>query len=119
MLLLLLLVTQVDVLKLKADMWNCVASNAPVAAGSENDRAAGNTAPKPIVVDGCRDRTLVGCGDGISFQDIIKHVAPGESADVTTPFYFVCMLHLANEHGLTLQGSTTLKDFRVYHSTVA
>ena len=31
--------------------------------------------------------------------------------EVTLPFYFICLLHLANEKGLELQGQDDLSDF--------
>lgn len=37
----------------------------------------------------------------LSFQEIISEIAGEDDArqkDVTLPFYFICLLHLANEH---------------------
>ena len=124
-----------DVLKLKSHIWDLVAEHSEAAItkataeeGSENQSPPNAPAPAPapasapvpvpVPVAGCTDHTLVGIGAGLSFQDVINTLAPEESADVTTPFYFVCMLHLANEHGLTLQGQRNLKDFKVYPSKV-
>lgn len=36
---------------------------------------------------------------------------------VTLPFYFICMLHLANEKGLRLEGRRDLSDFSVVSDT--
>ena len=33
--------------------------------------------------------------------------------EVTLPFYFICVLHLANENGLCLEGSPDLSDFSI------
>ena len=100
---------QVDVQKLKTDMWSYVETS---AGGVENSGPA-----VPVSVPGCRDATLMGVGAGLSFQGLITTLAPNEPADVTTPFYFICMLHLANDHGLTLQGADNLRDFTIYPST--
>ena len=118
---------QVDVLKLKADMWDLLAketsadtpSTTPSASAASRENTVPKAAASPVAipVEGCSDKTLVGVGDGLSFQEVINTLAPGESADVTTPFYFVCMLHLANEHGLTLQGQKNLRDFKVFPTT--
>ena len=36
-----------------------------------------------------------------------------EQSCVTVPFYFICVLHLANEKGLRLEGRQDLLDFSV------
>lgn len=36
-----------------------------------------------------------------------------EQSGVTVPFYFICVLHLANEKGLKLEGRDDLLDFSV------
>lgn len=36
-----------------------------------------------------------------------------EQSGVTVPFYFICLLHLANEKGLKLEGRDDLLDFSV------
>ena len=43
----------------------------------------------------------------------IVDTVPG---DVTVPFYFICVLHLANEHGLELEGHPDLKNFTIAHN---
>ena len=44
-----------------------------------------------------RDRQSL-CSEEISFQDLVCDIS-GEQRqkDVTLPFYFICLLHLANE----------------------
>jgi condensin complex subunit 2 len=50
-----------------------------------------------------------------SFQDTVRDMQATQSqADATLPFYFICVLHLANEKGLALE-SMGLEDF-VIHS---
>eukprot|EP00980_Cylindrotheca_fusiformis_P005849 scaffold1228_cov119-Cylindrotheca_fusiformis.AAC.16 len=47
----------------------------------------------------------------LSFQDTVKEMQSSQTqSDVTLPFYFICVLHLANEKGLALE-STGLEDF--------
>jgi hypothetical protein len=43
---------------------------------------------------------------GATFTSSITALAPGLSASVTIPFYFITLLHLANEHGLSLTQPT-------------
>ena len=52
----------------------------------------------------------------LSFQDTVKEMKATQSqADVTLPFYFICVLHLANEKGLALE-SKGLEDFVIHSS---
>jgi condensin complex subunit 2 len=52
----------------------------------------------------------------ISFQDTVRHMQTSQSqADVTLPFYFICVLHLCNEKGLSLE-SCGLNDFIIHSS---
>lgn len=41
-----------------------------------------------------------------------------EQSGVTVPFYFICVLHLANEKGLKLEGRDDLLDFSVSNDSV-
>lgn len=50
---------------------------------------------------------------GGTFTQAIKHLAPQMSSQVTVPFYFITLLHLANEHGLVLRGQPGLGDFEI------
>ncbi|XP_015881154.3 condensin complex subunit 2 [Ziziphus jujuba] len=36
--------------------------------------------------------------------------------DISPHLCFICLLHLANEHGLSIQGNTNLDDLTIYHS---
>ena len=52
-------------------------------------------------------------GNGAQFSDAIRALAPDMSSQVTVPFYFITLLHLANEHGLALNGRNDLSDFEI------
>jgi hypothetical protein len=55
-----------------------------------------------------------GAGDSSStFTDAIRALKDGMSSQVTVPFYFITLLHLANEHGLALNGRGDLSDFEI------
>ena len=52
----------------------------------------------------------------LSFQKTVRDMQSSQTqADVTLPFYFICVLHLANEKGLALE-STGLDDFLIHGS---
>jgi len=48
----------------------------------------------------------------LSFQDMISGIAGGDvrQKDVTTSFYFICLLHLANEHSLEITDRPDMSD---------
>ncbi len=51
------------------------------------------------------------------FTDIIESVRqkyPEKSAqDISVPFYFICLLHLANEKNLSINSSETLNELKI------
>ncbi len=55
----------------------------------------------------------------VSFQDLIADmpsVSPaGRSEDLSVHLCFICLLHLANEHGLAVKGSDALNQLVVSH----
>ena len=98
---------QVDVKKLKENIWTYVSrdkpSDAPAPALDGGDEAS--VAPESASADAPVD--------GVSFQATVAALAPQAPSSITVPFYFICMLHLANEKGLALHPSEDLSDFRV------
>ncbi|KAI3497275.1 hypothetical protein L1887_39768 [Cichorium endivia] len=51
----------------------------------------------------------------LSFKNILSSFPDATSNDDITPHLsFICMLHLANEHGLTLQGSPDMDDVSIH-----
>jgi len=58
----------------------------------------------------------------VSFQDLIADVPPvsaaGRSGDLSVHLCFICLLHLANEHGLAVKGSKALDHLVVSHPVV-
>lgn len=52
----------------------------------------------------------------LSFHDTVRDMQINQSqSDVTVPFYFICILHLCNEKGLSLE-SSGLDDFVIQNS---
>ena len=89
---------RVNIQRLKADIWGNIRATLPnvdpntTAAAQENAPAA----PAPTL-----NKTSSATAEGMSFQTMIADLAAGDEArqrDVTLPFYFICLLHLANEH---------------------
>ena len=49
----------------------------------------------------------------VSLSSVIKGLAPELSAQVTVPYYFITLLHLANEHGLAIADAPGLGDLLI------
>ncbi|CAM9696048.1 unnamed protein product, partial [Choristocarpus tenellus] len=48
------------------------------------------------------------------FSNVVKSVSSKENqSGVTVPFYFICLLHLANEKGLKLEGQGDMRDLTI------
>ena len=78
----------VDVRALKTTLWDSLENGAPQASG-----------------------------DGLSFASLLQSVTPecgaGALEDVSVHMCFICLLHLANEHGLAIKGVTSLDELRI------
>jgi condensin complex subunit 2 len=51
-----------------------------------------------------------------AFSEVVSRVEEehqDEQEGVTCSYYFICVLHLANEHGLKLEGLEDLSDFTI------
>lgn len=55
--------------------------------------------------------------DSRSFSDLLHRLPAALPSkvleDVSVPFAFICLLHLANEHGLTIESSAAMDDLRI------
>mmetsp|Transcript_17693 Transcript_17693/g.35285 ORF Transcript_17693/g.35285 Transcript_17693/m.35285 type:complete len:1034 (+) Transcript_17693:123-3224(+) len=95
---------KVDVKRLKSDLWNEIE---PITVSMDkmtvdSDKTSGSPAKenKEEIIE-------------ISFQDTVKKLSSSQGqAGVTVPFYFICLLHLANEKGLALDAHS-LDDLRI------
>ena len=56
--------------------------------------------------------------DAISFKHLLatfpEDCGAAASSDISPHLCFICLLHLANEHGLRIQGSTNLDDLSIH-----
>ena len=91
--------TKVDIKKLKNDLW----------AELQCHRSVNPENPEEL------DGTFEGdTGSPVSFkgtQDKLNLMQ--KQADASTAYYFICVLHLANEKGLRLEGREDLLDFTI------
>ena len=134
---------KVDVAALKGDVWSALSAgttplptvaHAAVEARHRAEAAASAAASGIASLDGGGLDAAVGVRgaaaasaaaaraaiatleNGASFVDTVRSLAPSLPAGVTVPFFFITVLHLANEHGLALTGGgggAGLGDFKV------
>jgi condensin complex subunit 2 len=86
---------KVNVRKLKGDLWGLIASGVGVESdvGGEENMAGYSFAAKAGKGQKGDDAHAT-----LSFQEVVNEIAAGQrQQDVTLPFYFICLLHLANE----------------------
>ena len=81
---------QVDVRVLKLQLWNIL-------------KQQPNT-PAPKDLDACEPSSE---SEAVDFQNVIQHLRGGDGAalnDLSVHLCFICLLHLANEHELVVEG---------------
>jgi len=81
---------KVDVKKLKSDLWDELARQQEYVL----QRGDADKNDEPV----------------IQLSHTIHDMKPGVNDNVTVPYYFICVLHLANEMGLELSSSEGLDD---------
>lgn len=77
---------RVDVKALKKNIWDHVEHVTPSSTADDN---------------------------GLHFDSVLQDIADKVPSNVTVSFYFICMLHLANEKGLELVGHEDLSNFTI------
>lgn len=71
---------RVNIQRLKQDIWSGIDSALHIEEEAEEKKAPA-------------------AAESLSFQDMISDIAANpRQKDVSLPFYFICLLHLANEH---------------------
>jgi condensin complex subunit 2 len=103
---------KVDVKRLKRDLWNELESYFEAQKEKDEEKADDDD---DDVEEMPSTPTGVNPSGPLSFQETVRAMEASKTqVDVTLPFYFICILHLANEKGLRLD-STGLEDFVIYN----
>ena len=76
-------------------------------AGGQDSKTA---AARAAAVD---DLGATAKGSPLAFTKVIADLVPSNSQQVTVAYYFITLLHLANEHGLALTSSPGLSDLGI------
>ncbi len=94
---------------LKETIWH----HARTAATAENNKSTNNTHKKTS------NNTPATDDDVQRFSDLIARIPPtnpaGALEDLSVHLCFICLLHLANEHGLAIKSSEGYDDLMVHH----
>jgi condensin complex subunit 2 len=85
---------RVDVQRLKDDIWHCLSDTM-----HPRDPAGSDSLATPVPFTGVRNT--------------VADAAYQNTEDVTVPFYFICLLHLANEKHLAVQGNEWLDELLI------
>lgn len=98
---------KVDVKRLKKDLWVQLEkeTTAPAQEISDEEKMEFDAEDE--------DESNINSDNIVSFKDTVTKLGATEAQeDVSLPFYFICVLHLANEKGLKLDnGDHGLADF--------
>mmetsp|Transcript_18071 Transcript_18071/g.27329 ORF Transcript_18071/g.27329 Transcript_18071/m.27329 type:complete len:756 (+) Transcript_18071:26-2293(+) len=108
---------KVDVKRLKKDLWSELETNFSIVQNDnfEDDAIVDDVIADDAIVDDHADVKEREC-KVLSFNETVNQMETNQSqSDVTVPFYFICLLHLANEKGLRLE-SEGLQDFNIIHN---
>ncbi|EGZ17204.1 hypothetical protein PHYSODRAFT_498145 [Phytophthora sojae] len=87
---------RVDVKKLKGSIWDHL------------EKKSGKR-PREPEKDGEDEEEAL----NTTFENVVENVAGKVPSNVTVSFYFICVLHLANEKGLKLVGQDDLRNFQI------
>ena len=110
---------KVDVKRLKKELWE----ELDITTAPKQLSQTQNEEKDDEDIEDC-DRSIEGIlteEPTVSFKDTVVKLGATESQeDVSLPFYFICVLHLANEKGLKLSnGEHGLNDFTISRDVTA
>ncbi|KAF4042686.1 Condensin complex subunit 2 [Phytophthora infestans] len=98
---------RVDVKKLKGSIWDHlekkVSKDEVVEEAGDAENALNESGKRPREPE----------ADETTFKSVVENVAGKVPSNVTVSFYFICVLHLANEKGLELKGQDDLRNFQI------
>merc|ERR1711957_499249 len=105
---------KVDVKRLKKDLWAEVESGIATLSINDSEEVAEEKEEKEekdIEIESNKTEN----NDILSFNQTVQSLSCSQAQeDVSVAYYFICMLHLANEKGLCLENEDNgLKDFSI------
>ena len=111
---------RVNVRRLKTDLWAAVDRGCLGRRRGDEEKPVDEIVQTVIKKDFGLDvespsSDTDGATDSLSFQETIADIAGSQRGgkDVTLPFYFICLLHLANEKTLKIEGHPNMMDLTI------
>ena len=116
---------RVNVKNLKSEIWDWVDAECPNKSndgGNEGENMKPNN--NPIIPEGpTKRKSLEEKSPSASFQDMISNIAKNNQREVgqevSVSYYFICLLHLANEKGLKIEDQNNFADLQISKDLVA
>ncbi|CAH0520949.1 unnamed protein product [Peronospora belbahrii] len=112
---------RVDVKKLKGSIWEHLETkidkNKRLSECANTDAEIPDADAVSVIASGKRSREPEASeyddNPNTTFENVVENVASKVPSNVTVSFYFICVLHLANEKGLELIGQEGLRNFQI------
>merc|ERR1712238_53735 len=109
---------KVDVKRLKKDLWAEVESGIATLSINDSEEVAEEKEKEKEEKEGNDieiESNKTENNDILSFNQTVQSLSCSQAQeDVSVAYYFICMLHLANEKGLCLENEDNgLKDFSI------
>ncbi|GLE09975.1 hypothetical protein PINS_up021948 [Pythium insidiosum] len=107
---------RVDVKKLKTSIWSHLENDSGILGAKTADASSPPTTTSDEVVPAGEDvahNDESGTPSTTTFENVVHSVSDSVPSNVTVSFYFICMLHLANEKGLKLIGQEDMSNFEI------
>lgn len=103
---------RVDVKLLKDNLWKSIKQEP-----SMQDSASSGTAESASPTEDKQKSPTPEIKTEKTFTEVVKTMGsmyrPEEKKDLSTSFCFICLLHLANEHGLSIESDENYEDLRI------
>jgi condensin complex subunit 2 len=108
---------KVDVKKLKSSLWTYLDEK---EVGVKKEGSSGGEDEEDEEVEEAKEaKETKEEPKEVSCSQTIADLSSTVPGNVTVPFYFICLLHLANEKGLELTGMDDLSDFTIRDDAAA
>ena len=108
-----------NIKNLKSDIWEWIDDTCPgketIPTAAENKNPNSMNPSATDVSD--KKRRSIEKETPATFQNMISNIAlnnqQGEGQEISVSYYFLCLLHLANEKGLKIEGQTNFADLKI------
>ncbi|TMW62828.1 hypothetical protein Poli38472_005446 [Pythium oligandrum] len=105
---------RVDVKKLKTSIWTHLENDTGIVRSVPRGKKRGRKGGEEESEDSESEQVeSTSAPSTTTFDSVVNSISDKVPSNVTVSFYFICMLHLANEKGLSLVGQDDLTNFEI------